>query len=73
MKLYYRSIYVGNYDICAVGTTPQKCINAIVRKYHQQFGSFAENGFKSKSEWIEWHGLEIESCDEIELDKAWIR
>ena len=71
MKLYYKEIYVGNYTIQAIGSTPEKCISAIVKEYKKQFGNFRQNGFESKKEWLEYHDLSAESLWKVEIDKAW--
>ena len=72
MKLYYKEIYVGSYNIQAVADTPENCIKAILSEYRKQFGPPTENGFESVKEWKEYHDLYTESVQEITLNKAWM-
>lgn len=71
MKLYYNKAEVGCYTVNAVGKTPAACIAALVKEYNRNFGSFKENGFKSRADWCEWHGIFPESCQEIEVGIGW--
>ena len=73
IKVYYTSVYVGNYEVSALGTSAAKCIDLLVKEYHRQFGSFRENGFKNRADWLEYHGVEEEGLQEIYIDSAWTR
>ena len=57
MKLYLVEIYVGSYTITAIGDSPANTIKALVKEYRNQFGTFRENGFKNKADWLDYHGL----------------
>lgn len=71
MKLYSAEVVVGNYFVNAIGDTPENCINALAREYNHQFGSFHDNGFKNRAEWLEYHGVSPASLREIELNMGW--
>lgn len=73
MKIYSASVYIGNYEIQALGESPQKCISVLVSAYRKNFGTFSENGFKNKADWLEYHGISESSCDEFELNSAIIK
>lgn len=71
MKLYSAEVVVGNYFVNAIGDSPENCIKALVKEYNRQFGSFCDNGFKNKADWLEYHGIDPGSLREIELNKGW--
>lgn len=72
-KLYLASAYVGNYDLNVICNSPKECIDAIAKAYTKHFGSFRENGFKNKADWLEYHEIDEDSCFEITVGKEWIR
>lgn len=71
MKIYMADVFVGSYEIVALGESPAKCFSALVSKYHKNFGTFRENGFKNKQDWLEYHGYDCdEALEVIELNSA---
>ena len=64
-------VTVGSYELGAVGETRSKCLNALVKTYHDNFGTFAENGFKGKADWLDYHGINEMSCMEIRPNAGW--
>ena len=73
MKVYYCCVYVGNYEINALADDPAKCVDLLAQEYVQEFGSFKSNGFKSRAEWLDFHGISADCVDEIEINSAWTR
>lgn len=73
MKIYTESVYVGNYEIEAFGDTPEAVIRALVSAYRKNFGSFAENGFRNKDEWLDYHGISADSIHAVTLNTAVVR
>ena len=73
MKFYTASVYVGNYEIQVFAESPQKCISLLVSAYRKNFGSFADNGFINKADWLDYHGISESSCDEITMNSAIIK
>lgn len=71
-KLYFNCVDVRSYQLCAVGETPQKCIEALVKSYRKHFGSFRSNGFKNSTEWLKYHGIGEYNCDEITVNCGWL-
>ena len=72
VEMYYLTVPdVQGYEIHALAETPQKCIDLVKREYRHQFGSFSENGFKNATDWLEWHGIGIDTCQEVKLNTAW--
>ena len=73
MKLYIAEVWVRSYCITAIGETPRKCINALVAEFKKSFGSFVQNGFLNKADWLDYHGIDERSCIEISLNSAVVK
>ena len=68
-KFYTAYVYVGNYEIGAYGETKEEVIDLIWKKYRKS-GFYA---FAKKNDFCEYHGLDADSVEEIEIGTAYIR
>ena len=68
-KIYTAYVYVGNYEIGAYAKTKEDVISLIWKKYRKS----GFDGFTRKDAFCEYHGLDADSVEEIEIGTAYIR
>lgn len=73
MVIYTASVYVGSYEIEAFCDSPEKCIRVLASTYRRNFGSFTENGFKNRADWLKYHGISTDTVREVRLNTAEVR
>ena len=71
-KLYFANAYVGNYEISVVGKTPKQTIDALWKEYKTNWADYW-GGRITKKEWLEYHDINVDNCQEIEIGVAWSR
>jgi len=74
-KAYIIEAEVGNYTIYGSGWTPKEALNCLWKEYrhHGWVAWWGGDVPPTKKEWLEWHGLDEDSCEEIEIGKSWYR
>lgn len=71
--IYIIESYVGNYCIYGSGYTRKQAINVLWKEYKENWSKYWGDEEPTKEEWLRYHGIDEDSCEEIEIGKAWFR
>ena len=73
--IYIIETDVGNYCLYGCGRTPTQAINVLWKEYkeHWMEHCWGHDENPTKKEWLEWHGISEDACEEVEIGKAWYR
>ena len=74
MIIYVAEADVGGYSLKGSGLTPKQAINVLWKEYRDNWAEhYWGYGTPTKKEWLEYHDISEDSCEEIEIGKAWVR
>ena len=71
--IYIAEAYVGNYCLYGCGYTQKQAIDVLWKEYKEHWMEHCWGGKATRKEWLEYHGISEDSCEEIEIGKAWYR
>lgn len=69
LEIYIAYTYVGNYEIGGTGYTPKEALDSAWKTYRKH----GFNDFTNKAEWLEYHGLNEESCEKITVGEGFCK
>lgn len=69
----FNQIWVGSYNIIGVGDSRERAIDEAWKAY-RRFAERYDNYFNDneKEEWLEYHGIDRESIEPINVNSGWV-
>lgn len=69
--VYLADADIGGYELIGSGYTPKQAIDCLWNEYKNNWSNWWGDGVPTKKEWLEYHGINEDSCREIEIGKCW--